>query len=149
VNYLRVGDEVVIRVGLPGAKNWWRNFLGGGGPITLRLNGTDRTGHAVATATIRAGCTQTGMLCAFATVQQEITQLSPRSSRGVHEFPELALETASKLLKLWGAILGLNQCTVERPVSGAGSQHEPGVRSVCSGVDAGWARANPFRSTNR
>jgi hypothetical protein len=29
------------RVGLPGAKNWWRNFLSGGGPITLRLNGTD------------------------------------------------------------------------------------------------------------
>ena len=48
VNYRRVGDEVVIRVGLPGAKNWWRNFLGGG-PIRLRLNGTDRTGHAVAT----------------------------------------------------------------------------------------------------
>jgi hypothetical protein len=49
VNYRRVGDEIVIRVGLPVAKNWWRNFLGGGGPITLRLNGTDRTGHAVAT----------------------------------------------------------------------------------------------------
>jgi hypothetical protein len=48
VNYRRVGDEFVIRVGLPDAKNWWRNFLGGG-PITLRLNGTDRTGHAVAT----------------------------------------------------------------------------------------------------
>jgi hypothetical protein len=28
VNYRRVGDEVVIRVGLPGAKTWWRNFLG-------------------------------------------------------------------------------------------------------------------------
>ena len=49
VNYQRIGDEVVIRVGLPGAKNGWRNFLGGGGPITLRLNGTDRTGHALAT----------------------------------------------------------------------------------------------------
>jgi hypothetical protein len=49
VNYRRIGDEVVIHVGLPSAKNWWRNFLGGGGPITLRLNGTDRTGHAVAT----------------------------------------------------------------------------------------------------
>ena len=49
VNYRRVGDEVVIRVQLPDAKNWWRNFLGGGGPITLRLNGTDQTGHAVAT----------------------------------------------------------------------------------------------------
>jgi hypothetical protein len=49
VNYRQVGDEVVIGVGLPGSKTWWRNFLGGGGPITLRLNGTDRTGHAVAT----------------------------------------------------------------------------------------------------
>ncbi len=49
VNYRWIGDEVVIRVGLPNAKNWWRNFLGGGGPITLRLNGTDRNGHAVAT----------------------------------------------------------------------------------------------------
>jgi len=48
VNYRRVGDEVVIGVGLSGAKTWWRNFLGGGGPITLRLNDTDRTGHAVA-----------------------------------------------------------------------------------------------------
>jgi len=49
VNYRRAGDEVVIHVGLPGAKTWWRNFLGDGGPITLRLNGTDQTGHAVAT----------------------------------------------------------------------------------------------------
>src|SRR5271154_2003981 len=49
VNYRWAGDEVVIHVGLPGAKTWWRNFLGGGGPITLRLNGTDRIGHAVAT----------------------------------------------------------------------------------------------------
>ncbi len=49
VNYRRVGDEVVIHVGLPGAKTWWRNFLGDGGPMTLRLNGTDQTGHAVAT----------------------------------------------------------------------------------------------------
>jgi hypothetical protein len=33
----------------PDAKSWWRNFLGEGGPITLlRLDGVDRTGHAVA-----------------------------------------------------------------------------------------------------
>jgi len=49
VNYRRVGDEVVIHVGLPSAKTWWRNFLGDGGPITLQLNGTNQTGHAVAT----------------------------------------------------------------------------------------------------
>ncbi|WP_243393891.1 nitroreductase/quinone reductase family protein [Mycobacterium ahvazicum] len=49
VSYRRNGDEIVIRVMLPDAKNWWRNFLDGGSPITLQLNGTDRTGHAVAT----------------------------------------------------------------------------------------------------
>ncbi|MGO9185632.1 nitroreductase/quinone reductase family protein, partial [Mycobacterium sp.] len=59
VNYRRIGDEVVIRVGLPSAKNWWRNFLGSGGPITLRLNGTDRTGHAVATRDDRGRVTVT------------------------------------------------------------------------------------------
>ena len=49
VNYRRVGDEVVIRVGLPDSKARWRNFLAAHGPITLRLNGAERTGHAVAT----------------------------------------------------------------------------------------------------
>ncbi len=49
VSYRRIGDEIVIRVGLPDAKTWWRNFLGDGGPITLQLNGADRTGHAIAT----------------------------------------------------------------------------------------------------
>jgi hypothetical protein len=59
VNYRRAGDEFVIGVGLPDAKNWWRNFLGGGGPITLRLSGTDRTGHAVATRDGQGGVTVT------------------------------------------------------------------------------------------
>lgn len=49
VSYRRIGQEIVIRVGLPDAKNWWRNFLDGGGPITLHLSGGDRTGHATAT----------------------------------------------------------------------------------------------------
>nr|WP_024806103.1 nitroreductase/quinone reductase family protein [Nocardia sp. BMG51109] len=48
VNYRRVGDEYVIGVALPDKKNWWRNFLGAGGPITLHLDGADRHGHAVA-----------------------------------------------------------------------------------------------------
>lgn len=30
------------------AKTWWRNFLGEGAPMTIRLDGRDRTGHAVA-----------------------------------------------------------------------------------------------------
>ena len=49
VNYRRSGDEVLIRVGAPDSKNWWRNFTGGGGAITLvDFDGADRSGHAVA-----------------------------------------------------------------------------------------------------
>ncbi|RDH79242.1 DUF385 domain-containing protein [Mycolicibacterium moriokaense] len=49
VGYRRAGDEFVIGVAAPDAKNWWRNFLGDGGPITfVNLDGRDRTGHAVA-----------------------------------------------------------------------------------------------------
>jgi hypothetical protein len=33
---------------LPDAKTWWRNFVGDGAPISLRLDGADRMGHAVA-----------------------------------------------------------------------------------------------------
>ncbi len=32
VGYTRNGDELTIRVGVPGQKNWWRNFLGQDGP---------------------------------------------------------------------------------------------------------------------
>jgi hypothetical protein len=49
VAFRRSGDEITIGVASPDAKNWWRNFLGGGGPITLLdFDGADRTGHAVA-----------------------------------------------------------------------------------------------------
>ena len=48
VGYRRDGDEIKIDVGLPDAKTWWRNFLGDGGPLTLRLDGASRSGHAVA-----------------------------------------------------------------------------------------------------
>jgi hypothetical protein len=49
VGYRRSGDTLTINVGAPDSKNWWRNFLGEGGPITLlNLDGADRTGHAVA-----------------------------------------------------------------------------------------------------
>lgn len=51
VAYRRDGDQVTIMVDLPDTKNWWRNFTGEGGPVTLRLDGTDRTGHAVARRT--------------------------------------------------------------------------------------------------
>ncbi|MEO8815615.1 MAG: hypothetical protein ABI307_01830 [Mycobacterium sp.] len=46
--YRRSGDQVTIGVAVPDAKAWWRNFLGDGGPLTIRLDGADRTGHAVA-----------------------------------------------------------------------------------------------------
>jgi hypothetical protein len=48
VVYRRAGDRVTLMVDVPDVKNWWRNFTGDGGPVTLRLDGTDRTGHAVA-----------------------------------------------------------------------------------------------------
>ncbi|GAA3458805.1 hypothetical protein J2S66_000066 [Saccharothrix longispora] len=48
VGYRRRGDDVTIRVGLPDAKTWWRNFTGAGGALSLRLGGVDRSGHAVA-----------------------------------------------------------------------------------------------------
>jgi hypothetical protein len=48
VGYQRSGDVVTIAVMLPDAKSWWRNFTGEGGPLSLQLDGGDRTGHAVA-----------------------------------------------------------------------------------------------------
>lgn len=48
VMYMRHADEITIRVALPDSKTWWRNFTGDGGPITLVLDGAQRTGHAVA-----------------------------------------------------------------------------------------------------
>jgi len=49
IAYRRDGDDIVIAVVMPDKKNWWRNFLGEGGPITVRINGIDRRGHAVTT----------------------------------------------------------------------------------------------------
>ncbi|TDV40655.1 nitroreductase/quinone reductase family protein [Actinophytocola oryzae] len=48
VGYRRDGDTVMIGVSIPDKKNWWRNFTGEGGPLSLELDGTARTGHAVA-----------------------------------------------------------------------------------------------------
>jgi len=48
VFYRRRGDTITIRVALADGKSWWRNFEGDGGPISLRLRGTDRAGHATA-----------------------------------------------------------------------------------------------------
>ncbi|MGW1562291.1 hypothetical protein ACWCQ1_38065 [Streptomyces sp. NPDC002144] len=48
VAYQHKGGIVTIAVAFPDAKNWWRNFTGDGGPISLELEGADREGHAVA-----------------------------------------------------------------------------------------------------
>ncbi|MER5622215.1 hypothetical protein ABT061_14360 [Streptosporangium sp. NPDC002544] len=48
VAFRRTADTVTIGVQFPDAKMWWRNFLAEGGPISLQLDGIDRTGHAVA-----------------------------------------------------------------------------------------------------
>lgn len=63
VGYQRKGDTVVIRVGMPDKKAWWRNFLGEGSAITfVGLDGRDRTGHAVATRDDRGGVSVTTQL---------------------------------------------------------------------------------------
>ncbi|MFD9699054.1 nitroreductase/quinone reductase family protein [Lentzea sp. NPDC059081] len=46
VGYQRKGDVVDIKVMMPDSKSWWRNFNGEGAPLTLELDGTQRTGHA-------------------------------------------------------------------------------------------------------
>lgn len=48
VGYRRSGDRITIAVALPDRKTWWRNFLGAGGPISIRLDGEYRPGFAVA-----------------------------------------------------------------------------------------------------
>jgi hypothetical protein len=48
VAYSRRGDEIEIDANMPDAKTWWRNFVGDGAPISLTLDGAERTGHAVA-----------------------------------------------------------------------------------------------------
>ena len=48
VGYRRTGDTVVIGVRMPSKKNWWRNFTGDGGPLSVELDGADRAGHAIA-----------------------------------------------------------------------------------------------------
>jgi hypothetical protein len=48
VAYRRRGDAIDIAANMPDAKTWWRNFLGDGAPLTLRIDGMERAGHAVA-----------------------------------------------------------------------------------------------------
>jgi len=48
IGYRRTASGILITVVMPDAKNWWRNFLGEGGPLSVRLDGVDREGHGVA-----------------------------------------------------------------------------------------------------
>ena len=48
VFYRKQGDQLTIRVAMADEKNWWRNFEGEGGPISLSLRGKARSGHAIA-----------------------------------------------------------------------------------------------------
>lgn len=48
VAFRRDGDRVIIGVMMPERKRWWRNFLDGGGPIMIELDGANRAGHATA-----------------------------------------------------------------------------------------------------
>jgi hypothetical protein len=45
VAYRRDGDDLEIAANMPDAKSWWRNFLGDGAPLTVRLDGFERPGH--------------------------------------------------------------------------------------------------------
>ncbi|MBB4685782.1 hypothetical protein [Amycolatopsis jiangsuensis] len=47
VTYRTTGDRFVIDIALPDQKTWWRNFTGDGGPLALKLDGSDRRGHGV------------------------------------------------------------------------------------------------------
>ncbi|MGW4206777.1 hypothetical protein ACWEIJ_02200 [Lentzea sp. NPDC004789] len=57
VGYRRNGDVVDIQVMLPDDKTWWRNFSGEGGPLTLELDGVQRTGHATSHRDDKGGVT--------------------------------------------------------------------------------------------
>jgi hypothetical protein len=59
VAYRRSGGDILISVGMPEAKTWWRNFLDTGGPLTLRLDEAEHAGHAVATQDEKGAVTVT------------------------------------------------------------------------------------------
>jgi hypothetical protein len=54
VGYVENDGVVTIVPSAPERKRWWRN-LRGGAPVTLRLRGVDRAGHAVAHGDERSG----------------------------------------------------------------------------------------------
>jgi len=63
VGYRRSGNTITIGVAMADKKNWWRNFLGEGGPLLfVGLDGADRAAHAVATRDAAGGVSVTARL---------------------------------------------------------------------------------------
>jgi deazaflavin-dependent oxidoreductase (nitroreductase family) len=56
VGYRQDGDRVLINVGWPERKRWWRN-LRHAGQVEMRIQGTRRTGRALARGDERTGVT--------------------------------------------------------------------------------------------
>jgi deazaflavin-dependent oxidoreductase (nitroreductase family) len=56
VGYRQDGDRVLINVGWPERKHWWRN-LKDAGQVEMRIRGTRRAGRALATGDDRTGVT--------------------------------------------------------------------------------------------
>jgi hypothetical protein len=59
IGYQRSGDIITIGASMPDKKAWWRNFLGEGAPMTIQLDGTERSGHATAARDDRGRVTVT------------------------------------------------------------------------------------------
>jgi deazaflavin-dependent oxidoreductase (nitroreductase family) len=56
VGYRQEGDRVIVNVGWPERKQWWRN-LRQGGRVEMRIQGHRREGHAQAQGDERTGVT--------------------------------------------------------------------------------------------
>lgn len=56
VNYSEEDDLLLIRVGAPERKHWWRNLVPPA-PVRVRLRGVERTGRAIARGDEQTGVT--------------------------------------------------------------------------------------------
>ena len=56
VSYRKDGDRVIVKVGWPEHKRWWRN-LSDGGQVEMRIRGTRRNGRAEVHGDERSGVT--------------------------------------------------------------------------------------------
>jgi hypothetical protein len=56
VGYRQGGDRVIVSVGQPGRKQWWRNLIEPG-QVEMRIRGARRKGQALARGDERTGVT--------------------------------------------------------------------------------------------